>query len=327
MTARTIRSGDVRLWSESIGDPAAPPLLLVAGDVTSSRGWPDGLAALLVEAGLRVLRYDHRDTGRSTHREFAAHPYGFDDLAADALAVLDGWGVASAHVLGMGLGGGLVQLLAVAAPDRLRSATLLCTHALGVDFARNWALARAGEPSPDEFPTPRPWFVRRGEEPSAATDLESALAERVEWHRLLSGEELPFDAAEFRRVELREVEHAGTWRIREPHPHALLPQVLVERGAGLARIGTPTLVLQAPLDPINPPPHGRLLAAAIPGARCAEIAGMGHALPGAVHGQLVRHLVEQVELVDRAEPADHVELVDRAESADQAERAEGAERS
>ena len=67
------------------------------------------------------------------------------------------------------------------------------------------------------------------------------------------------------------------------------------------------MVLQAPLDPINPPPHGRLLAAAIPGARCAEIAGMGHALPGAVHRPLVRHLLDQVQRVEQRRPADQEE--------------------
>ncbi|MCX2733588.1 alpha/beta fold hydrolase [Saccharopolyspora sp. NFXS83] len=296
MTERVIRSGGVRLWSESAGDPADPVLLLVAGDATSAFGWPDEFVSLLVDGGLRVLRYDHRDTGRSAHRDFAAHPYGFDDLAADAVAVLDGWGAESAHLLGMGLGGGLGQLIAVAEPDRLRSLTLLATHGLGVDFAGNWALARAGEPSGTGFPTPRPWFVRGAEEPSRAVDAETALAERVEWHRLCSGDGLPFDAAEFRRWESRDDEHTGTWRRPAVHPHGFMPHVLAERGDDLAKISTPTLVVQAPLDPINPPPHGKLLAEAISGARYAEIDGMGYALPNAAHRPLVDRVLDQVRL-------------------------------
>src|SRR4051812_19071187 len=99
----------VRLWADATGDRDATPLLLIMGANASGPAWPDALVARLAERH-RVLRYDHRDTGRST-RAFAERPYAILDLAADALAVLEGFGVDSAHVVGMSLGGMLAQLL------------------------------------------------------------------------------------------------------------------------------------------------------------------------------------------------------------------------
>ena len=99
------------LWAEELGDPDGTPLLLVMGANASGVAWPDTLVDRLAVRH-RVVRYDHRDTGRST-RAFAVHPYAIRDLADDALAVLDALGIDRAHVVGMSMGGTLVQLLLV----------------------------------------------------------------------------------------------------------------------------------------------------------------------------------------------------------------------
>src|SRR5688500_2677935 len=78
---------DVLLWSQDLGDPAAPPLLLITPDVSSSEHWPDELLAEFAAAGFRVLRYDQRDTGRSTRRDFERHPYTIDALVEDAIRI------------------------------------------------------------------------------------------------------------------------------------------------------------------------------------------------------------------------------------------------
>ena len=85
--------------------------MLIMGANASGVAWPDTLVDRLA-ARHRVIRYDHRDTGRST-RAFAAHPYAIRDLAGDAIAVLDALGINRAHVVGMSMGGTLVQLLLV----------------------------------------------------------------------------------------------------------------------------------------------------------------------------------------------------------------------
>ncbi|SFT56780.1 TAP-like protein [Geodermatophilus amargosae] len=78
------------------------------------------------------------------------------------------------------------------------------------------------------------------------------------------------------------MEHAGT--VRSPVAHALADQSGLDRGAELAGVRVPTLVVEAPEDPINPPPHAAHLAAAIGGARLVTVPGTGHALPPVVHG-------------------------------------------
>ncbi len=118
----------VRLWTEQRGAPDAPPLLLIMGAQASGVGWPEPLVDALA-ARHRVIRYDHRDTGRSTWA-FDERPYRIADLAEDAIRVLDGLGIARAHIVGMSLGGMLAQMVLADHPDRVLSATLLGTLAL-----------------------------------------------------------------------------------------------------------------------------------------------------------------------------------------------------
>src|SRR4051794_24287283 len=107
-----VDSGGLRLWTERFGDPAAPAVLLIMGTASQGIGWPDELVAALVDGGRQVIRYDHRDTGRSDRVDFAAHPYTLADLAGDAAAVLDGHAIGAAHVAGASLGGAIAQWLA-----------------------------------------------------------------------------------------------------------------------------------------------------------------------------------------------------------------------
>ncbi|AUS81784.1 alpha/beta hydrolase [Actinoalloteichus sp. AHMU CJ021] len=279
----------MELWTESIGDPANPPVLLVAGANSSALGWPDEFVARLVDGGRRVLRYDHRDTGRSTTRPFSDAPYPVARLAEDALGVLDGWGLRSAHVVGLSLGSTLGQLLALDHPERLRGLTLMLGAALDVDFVGNLRRAHTGEPDPGGLPLPRrdvlDVLARRAEPPS---DRAAALDRRVEEWRALAGPSV-FDAAEFRRWEERAIEHAGT--LEQPSAHGAAEPVPTERGRELRGVRVPTLVVQGELDPLNPPPHGRHLADLIPGAVLWEVAGLGHALPGALHGVLADRIL------------------------------------
>ncbi|GAB3308843.1 alpha/beta fold hydrolase [Geodermatophilus aquaeductus] len=264
----------IDLWVEERGNPAAPPLLLVMGANAGALGWPEELVDLLA-ARHRVIRYDHRDTGRST-AAYDRAPYAIRDLAADAVAVLDGLGIDRAHVVGMSMGGTLVQLLLLDAPYRLRSATVLATSALGAGLAD---VAGTGA-----LPGPAPELLAYWQTMGADRDREAELDWRVEHWRLLSGSALPFDAAWYRAQEERAMAHAGT--VASPVAHALADQSGLDRGAELAGVRVPTLVVEAPEDPVNPPPHAEHLAATIGGARLVTVPGMGHALPPVVHGQL-----------------------------------------
>src|SRR4051794_17524945 len=126
-TAYVEAAPGVRLWTEARGDADAPALLLVMGAQAAGLGWPEPLVEALAEQH-RVIRYDHRDTGRSSW-SYAERPYRIADLAKDVVAVLDGLGVERAHLVGMSLGGMLAQIVLADHPERVLSATLVGTGA------------------------------------------------------------------------------------------------------------------------------------------------------------------------------------------------------
>lgn len=277
-----------RLWVRETGPPDGTPLLLVMGANASGVVWPDELVGRLAERH-RVIIYDHRDTGRSTWA-FDERPYAIRDLATDAVAVLDALGVDRAHVVGMSMGGVLVQLLLIDHPERLRSATVFCTAALGTGLATG-----DGEPDVD-LPGPDPQLLALWAQMGDHREPEAELAWRVEHWRLLNGNVLDFDPEVFRQLEERVNEHSG--RTDSPMAHALADQSGLERGAELVDVQVPTLVIEAPADPINPPPHATHLAAAIGGASMVTIAGMGHALPPAVLDPLAEAILALTASVD-----------------------------
>jgi pimeloyl-ACP methyl ester carboxylesterase len=261
----------IRLWADATGDPDATPLLLVMGANATGVAWPEALVTRLAECH-RVLRYDHRDTGRST-RAFAERPYPITQLARDTLAVLDGFGVNRAHVAGMSLGGTLLQLLLLDAPDRLLSATLFSTGAL---------LGEPALPGEEELPGPSAEVLAGWEHLGESRTREQEIAFSLEHWRVLSGAAAGghFDPGEFRALEERVRAHTDH---DEPIvAHALADQSGLARGRELAGVKTPTLVIDAPLDPVVPPPHAEHLAKAIPTARRVTIPRMAHALPAAI---------------------------------------------
>jgi pimeloyl-ACP methyl ester carboxylesterase len=261
----------VHLWADAAGDRDAPALLLVMGANATGIAWPDALVARLV-AHHRVIRYDHRDTGRST-RAFAERPYPLTVLAHDALSVLDGFGIDRAHVAGMSLGGMLVQLLLLDAPERLLSATLFSTGALG---------GHPPLPGEDTLPGPSAEVLAMWERLGEPRSREEEIAFNLEHWRLLSGAAAGghFDADAFRALEERVRAHTGHG---DPLvAHALADQSGLDRGRELAHVTTPTLVIDAPLDPVFAPPHAEHLTYVIPTAQRVTIPRMGHALPAAV---------------------------------------------
>lgn len=252
----------VRLWSERAGPSSGEPVLLIMGANASGLTWPDDLVARLATRH-PVIRYDHRDTGRSTWG-FDEAPYSIADLATDAVEVLDAWGADRAHAVGMSMGATLVQLLALDHPDRLLSMTMLCASALGAE----------------SLPGPAPGLLRMWDELDDPRDDAGELAWRVEHWRLLNGRSLPFDAAGFRALEERILRHTG--HPDSPTAHARADLDGLDRGAELSGVAVPALVIEGPADPVNPPPHSEFLAAALGDGRLVSVPGMGHALGGAV---------------------------------------------
>ncbi|MEU6822065.1 alpha/beta hydrolase [Streptomyces atriruber] len=275
----------VRLWTERRGAPDAPALLLVMGAQASALGWPEPLVDALAEHH-HVIRYDHRDTGRSG-RPFDEHPYPVADLARDAVAVLDGLGIERAHVVGLSLGGMLSQLVLADHPERVLSATLMGTCALSeTPYVRQDGVSVPVA----ELPGIAPEILEMWARPVEDHGLEAELDRRVAHWRLLSGDQLPFDAAYFRELERSVIEHAGSYTESSAHARADSSGML--RTAELAANRVPVLVVSATAEPVFPLPHPQHLAQVVAGARLVEIPGMGHSLPPTVHGPLEKAILE-----------------------------------
>ena len=281
---------DYELWVEERGEPGTPPVLLIMGANASGLTWPDALVDRLAEDH-RVIRYDHRDTGRST-RGYTDAPYAICDLALDAVKVLDGLHVDRAHVVGMSMGGTLAQLLLLDYPDRLLSATVFATTTLA------FPESTAAPEGTDALPGPDPRLLAVWETMGEARDDEAEMSWRIEHWRLLAGDVLPFDETEFRDLEQLIAAHAGTFATG--FAHALADQSRLDRGDELAAVSVPTLVLEGPADPVAGPPHAAHLAAAIGSARLVTIPGMGHALSRAVVPHLAAAISEHLATAERS---------------------------
>lgn len=273
-----VRSGPVRLWTERFGRVDDPTVLLVMGTSTQGVGWPDEFVETLVHSGRQAIRFDHRDTGRSDSVDFTTRPYAIADMAADAIAVLDGHSVRAAHIVGTSLGAAIGQWLAVHRAVRVRTLTAMASSPMGNNPGPVWARAMAGEPAAaDELPPPTARFlnhVMASATASRATAEQRVDADVQTW-RVLNGGVLPFDEPAARRfVELC---HARADNIAAASNHELAGRRWDDdRRASLSGITAATLVLHGSDDPLFPQAHGEALAARIPAADLEIVPGMGH---------------------------------------------------
>jgi len=262
MAERLIDANGARLCTESFGDPADPPILLVMGLSASMLWWPDGLCRLLEDRSRFVIRYDNRDTGRSTTYEPGRPGYTGADLLADAVAVLDAYRLSAAHLVGVSAGGALVQQLALDVPDRVLSLILISTS--------------PAVPGDRSLPPPSAAFTRFVSSASVDwSDDDSAIDYLVDYARVLAGEERPFDEAEARALVRRDVERAHDFAALQNHD--LLEHDDTPRGP-LSSIEAPTLVIHGTADPLFPLAHGEALTGEIPGARLLTLEGAGHGI-------------------------------------------------
>jgi pimeloyl-ACP methyl ester carboxylesterase len=259
MTETFVRSGPLTLWTERFGDPADPAVLLVMGSAAQGIACPEALVDRLVGHGFQVVRFDHRDTGRSSTVNFDERPYAIADLARDCLAVLDGYGMPAAHLVGASLGGVLAQWLAVHEPARVRALTLLGTTTMGESYYR--------------LPPPAAHFQAFAAE---QRDVPPGPEADVELFRVMNGDVLPYDEAGARTMlELawaRAIDPAAARNHDRAAAGNLTPDLL----APLSGITAPTTILHGDQDPIFSLAHAEALAAEIPHAHYQVVPGMGH---------------------------------------------------
>jgi pimeloyl-ACP methyl ester carboxylesterase len=279
MTERMIEVNGVELCSEPFGDQTDPPILLIMGIGASMLWWEDGFCRMLAAGGRFVIRYDHRDTGRSVTYEPGHPPYTGADLVADAAGVLDAYGIPAAHVVGVSAGGAFAQLLALDFAERVLSLVLISTS--------------TATPGVGGLPPPTEEFGR-----FLATarvdwsDADSVTEYLVGYSRMLAGVQRPFDEAGARELVRRDIERARDFAAVQNHD--VLPDG-GRPGHSLSSIVAPTLVLHGTADPMFPIEHGEALAGQIPGARLLRLRGAGHGVTQADWEPIVHAILQHTE--------------------------------
>jgi len=291
----TATAAGVELAYDSFGRDADEAILLISGLGAQRIRWTTPFCEDLASRGFRVIRFDNRDAGGSTHLrdcpapDFGALaaaleagrrpdvPYALADMAADAVGLFDASRIERAHVVGRSMGGMIAQILASEYPERVRSLTSIMssTGNPALAGAEPEVMALMRRPSPDPF-----------------LDETAFLAHSVAFARRIAG--AGFDEQAHRQLVLEE-----TRRAYDPAGVArqLAAMALAgDRRSRLATIAAPTLVIHGTDDPLIPPAGGRDTADTIPNADFLLIDGMGHDLPAAQE----RRVCEAIEATARA---------------------------
>ncbi|MDQ6698409.1 MAG: alpha/beta fold hydrolase [Actinomycetota bacterium] len=267
--------GDVEIFFETFGEPTDPALLLVNGLGSQCINYRVEWCERFVAEGFFVIRFDNRDVGLSTKfsdvrpavgavvRALSAGqppevPYTLDDMAGDAIAVLDHLEIEQSHVMGVSMGGMIVQQLAIRQPERLLSMTSVMSTtgdpAVGGSSREAQALMLSAAP----------------------TDRVSAIARHLEGIRTY-GSPACYDEERLTAV-------AGEAFDRSFTPDGQARQVMAiiaspDRTVALHDVHVPTLVMHGDADTLVDISGGRSTADAIPGARFVVMEGMGHDYP------------------------------------------------
>jgi len=264
---RIVHANGVDLCIESFGDPSDPAILLIMGSSASMDWWQDEFCKQLAAGPRFVMRYDHRDTGRSVSYEPGSPGYGFSDLVADAVGLLDAFSVARAHLVGMSMGGAIAQLVALDHPDRVASLTLISTS--------------PAAPGPDDPDLPQMSEATRARFAAAAepdwSDRDAVIEYIVYLERVCSSGSPPFDEAGMRAVAARAFDRTENIASFMTNHH------VIEEGERwrerLGELRVPTLVVHGTEDPLLPYANGVALAREIPGAELLTLEHTGHELP------------------------------------------------
>lgn len=287
--ARDVGPARVDIAYESLGDPAHPPVLLVMGLATQLVHWPRGFLDALLRRELRLVRFDNRDSGRSTHvhdappanlpaalaGDFSSVTYTLSDMAADAVGLLDVLAIDAAHVVGASLGGAIGQTMAIEHPSRVRSLTSMMSTTGDM---------RVGQIHPDAMK------IVFGGPPKNTRD--EIVARAVRSAEAVASPMFPPDLAAV-------AETAGIAYDRNYDPAGVARQGVASVASGdrtelLRTIDVPTLVIHGLADTLCDPSGGRATAAAIPGAELVLLEGMGHNLPPGLWERIADHIATVV---------------------------------
>jgi pimeloyl-ACP methyl ester carboxylesterase len=285
MTA--VAANGITIECETLGDPAATPILLIMGLGMQLVAWPDAFCRGLIDRGFRVIRFDNRDSGLSSKirvrrqpnlvaalaaswlRLPVRSPYTLDEMAADAVGLLDALDIPRAHVAGLSMGGMIAQVVAARYPARVLSLTSIMSSSGSRKVSR-----------------PRPAAKRALlSKPRDPGDPESVIDHLVGVFGVIGSPGFPTKPEELREELARNVR-------RSYHPAGVTRQLVAIIASGdrrrlLRKVTAPTLVIHGAEDPLVPVEAGRDTARHIAGAKLMVIDGMGHDLPPALLPVLV----------------------------------------
>ncbi len=257
---RTIPNGNVVISAQAYGSPDHSPVLLIMGQMASMLWWPEGFCRKLARTGRFVVRYDHRDVGLSTTYPPGGPPYSMDDLADDAVAVLDGFDLDAAHLVGMSLGGIIGQIIALTSPERVLSLTAMSSSPVGIDTAA--------------LPSSTEAYMTHA---AAGADVDWSTQEAIDFvvkdMAMIASTRHPHDPAKARAFVELDYARSGGYLSATNH------FMLEDRGVGrpsLSSMRPSMLVIHGTSDPIFPIEHGEALAEAVPDGRLVRIDGGGH---------------------------------------------------
>ena len=293
-TGMNITHNGLRIEFESDGDEHAPAVLLGMGLGMQLTAWPTSLVQAIVQAGHRVIRFDNRDVGLSSQLEHLGvpnigwqlvrsrlglpirSPYSLQDMALDAVGLLDALGLQRAHLVGVSMGGMIAQRVAATAPERVLSLTSV--------------MSSSGAPG---LPGPRPHVTRALLKRPRSQRPEHVAAHALNMFRLIGSPAFPQDMPAFEQRVLADA-------VRCYKPAGVARQLLAVasdtgRHSALKRIVCPTLVVHGTADPLVPLACGQDTAARIAGARFEAIEGMGHDWPPGVAALLAGHIVPHLQ--------------------------------
>lgn len=284
-----IKANGIEIEYEATGNKSDPALLLVMGLGAQLTIWPDSLFEGLAQRGFHVIRYDNRDTGLSTdfgkwgvadvpaaiqkvmRGEKAATPYYLNDMAADAVGLLDALGIERAHMVGASMGGMIVQIVAALYPQRTRSMVSIYSTSgrPGLPQGKPEALAMLGS-QPD------------------GTSREARVLHGMKLRRTIGSPAYPMPDAELRALVEKNVD-------RRYYPEGAGRQYLSIVASGdrvelLKTVKVPTLVLHGEEDPLLPVEGGRDVAKLVPSAEIQTYPGWGHDFPK----ELIPTLVDRI---------------------------------
>ncbi|WP_426435136.1 alpha/beta fold hydrolase [Bradyrhizobium genosp. P] len=280
-----IRANGIDICYEIFGDAGAEPLLLIMGLGAQMIHWDDEFCRQLAARGFRVIRFDNRDIGKSSHLSGGkrltplellklrflkipvAAPYKLIDMARDAIGLMDALGIRTAHLVGASMGGMIAQEIAITFPERVRSLTSI--------------MSTTGNPK-IPGPTREAGAVLMAPPPATKEEYFARFAQT--WKVLRNGsfpEDEALDPARARRTYERGLNPPGVGR----QLRAILASG--SRKERLHSVKAPTLVIHGTVDPLVHPDGGKDTAASIPGAKLLMVEHMGHALPIPMWPQII----------------------------------------